>query len=290
MPKPHRQEFIFTLPSLGWLILFFALPALLTLTIAFHVSDLRGGVADGWTLETVLALADPLYLPMIWRTLWISSLTTLFCLALALPMSWHLAKLTPRWRNALLLLVVLPFLTNFLIRIFAWRSLLHPEGPVKQMLLWLHVVNEETFLLNHAAAVLLVMIYTQLPFAILPLYAAAEKFDFRLIDAARDLGASGWQAFRKVFLPGVRQGIVSAALIVFVCSLGQYVIPQFIGGTADEMLGNKIVQRAFSDRNLPLACALAGALLLTVLTVGTLAKLLFRERSSSRFSKRTYRS
>jgi len=290
MPKPHRQEFIFTLPSLGWLILFFALPALLTLTIAFHVSDLRGGVADGWTLETVLALADPLYLPMIWRTLWISSLTTLFCLALALPMSWHLAKLTPRWRNALLLLVVLPFLTNFLIRIFAWRSLLHPEGPVKQMLLWLHVVNEETFLLNHAAAVLLVMIYTQLPFAILPLYAAAEKFDFRLIDAARDLGASGWQAFRRVFLPGVRQGILSAGLIVFVCSLGQYVIPQFIGGTADEMLGNKIVQRAFSDRNLPLACALAGALLLAVLAVGTLTKLLFRKRSSSRFGKRTHRS
>ena len=290
MPKPHRQEFIFTLPSLGWLILFFALPALLTLTIAFRVSDLRGGVADGWTLETVLALADPLYLPMMWRTLWISSLTTLFCLALALPMSWHLAKLTPRWRNALLLLVVLPFLTNFLIRIFAWRSLLHPEGPVKQMLLWLHVVNEETFLLNHAAAVLLVMIYTQLPFAILPLYAAAEKFDFRLIDAARDLGASGWQAFRRVFLPGVRQGIVSAALIVFVCSLGQYVIPQFIGGTADEMLGNKIVQRAFSDRNLPLACALAGALLLAVLAMGTLAKLLVKARSSSRFSKRTYRS
>jgi spermidine/putrescine transport system permease protein len=287
MPKPNRQEFIFTLPSLGWLILFFALPGLLTLSFAFHVSDLRGGVAKGWTLETVQALADPLYLPMIWRTLWISTLTTLSCLALALPRSWHLAKLTPRWRNALLLLVVLPFLTNFLIRIFAWRSLLHPEGLVKQMLLWLQVVKEETLLLNNASAVLLVMIYTQLPFAILPLYAAAEKFDFRLIDAARDLGASGWQAFRRVFLPGVRQGILSAGLIVFVCSLGQYVIPQFIGGTADELLGNKIVQRAFSDRNLPLACALAGALLLAVLAMGTLAKLLFKERSSSCLGKRT---
>lgn len=287
MPKPNRQEFIFTLPSLGWLILFFVFPGLLTLTLAFHVSDLRGGVAQEWTLETVLALADPVYLPMIWRTLWISTLTTASCLALALPVSWHLAKLTPRWRNALLLLVILPFLTNFLIRIFAWRSLLHPEGPVKQILLWLHVVKEETLLLNNASAVLLVMIYTQLPFAILPLYAAAEKFDFRLIDAARDLGASGWQAFRRVFLPGVRQGILSAGLLVFVCSLGQYVIPQFIGGTADELLGNKIVQRAFSDRNLPLACALAGALLLAVLAMGTLSKLLFKERSSSCLGKRT---
>jgi len=290
MSKPHQQEIIFTLPALGWLILFFALPGLLTLTVAFHVSDLRGGVAKEWTLETVQALADPVYLPMIWRTLWISALTTASCLALAVPMSWHLAKLPHRWRNVHLLLVVLPFLTNFLIRIFAWRSLLHPEGPVKQLLLWLQVVNEETLLLNNASAVLLVMIYTQLPFAILPLYAAAEKFDFGLIDAARDLGASGWQAFCRVFLPGVRQGIVSAALIVFVGSLGQYVIPQFMGGTADEMLGNKIVQRAFSDRNLPLACALAGALLLTVLVVGTLAKLFCQERSSARLGKRIYKS
>jgi spermidine/putrescine transport system permease protein len=120
-------------------------------------------------------------------------------------------------------------------------------------------------LLNNAWSVLVVMIYTQLPFAILPIYAAAEKFDFTLIDAARDLGASGWQAFQRIFLPGVRQGTASAAIIVFVCSLGQYVIPQFIGGTGDEMIGNKIVQRAFTDRNLPLACALAGALLLAVL-------------------------
>jgi spermidine/putrescine transport system permease protein len=265
MSKPNRQELLLTAPSMGWLIVFFALPCLLTLTLAFRLSDLRGGVADGWTWDTVKALADPVYLPVLWRTLWISTATTAACLALALPMGWCLAHLTPRGRSALLLLVVLPFLTNFLIRIFAWKSLLHPEGPVKHLLVWLHLVSEDTLLLNNAWSVLVVMIYTQLPFAILPIYAAAEKFDFTLIDAARDLGASGWQAFQRIFLPGVRQGTASAAIIVFVCSLGQYVIPQFIGGTGDEMIGNKIVQRAFTDRNLPLACALAGALLLAVL-------------------------
>jgi spermidine/putrescine transport system permease protein len=265
MSKPNRQELLLTAPSMGWLIVFFALPCLLTLTLAFRLSDLRGGVADGWTWDTVKALADPVYLPVLWRTLWISTATTAACLALALPMGWCLARLTPRGRSALLLLVVLPFLTNFLIRIFAWKSLLHPEGPVKHLLIWLHLVSEDTLLLNNAWSVLVVMIYTQLPFAILPIYAAAEKFDFTLIDAARDLGASGWQAFHRIFLPGVRQGTASAAIIVFVCSLGQYVIPQFIGGTGDEMIGNKIVQRAFTDRNLPLACALAGALLLAVL-------------------------
>jgi spermidine/putrescine transport system permease protein len=265
MSKPNRQELLLTAPSMGWLIVFFALPCLLTLTLAFRLSDLRGGVAEGWTWDTVKALADPVYLPVLWRTLWISTATTAACLALALPMGWCLARLTPCGRSALLLLVVLPFLTNFLIRIFAWKSLLHPEGPVKHLLVWLHLVSEDTLLLNNSWSVLVVMIYTQLPFAILPIYAAAEKFDFTLIDAARDLGASGWQAFQRIFLPGVRQGTASAAIIVFVCSLGQYVIPQFIGGTGDEMIGNKIVQRAFTDRNLPLACALAGALLLAVL-------------------------
>ena len=265
MSSPRRREITATLPSLGWLLLFFALPCVITLTLAFRATDLRGGVAEGWTLETVKLLADPVYLPVVWRTLGMSLATTLACLLLALPMAWHMARCTPGWRNALLMLVVLPFLSNFIIRIFAWRSLLHPDGPVKHLLVWLHLGTEDTLLLNNSGAVLLVMIYTQLPFAILPLYAAAEKFDFHLIDAARDLGATGWQAFCRVFMPGVRQGLLSAAVIVFVCTLGQYVIPQFVGGTGDEMLGNKIVQRAFTDRHLPLASALSGALLLFVL-------------------------
>ena len=260
-----RRELLLTLPSLGWLLVFFALPCVLILGLAFRTSDLRGGVGDAWTLETVKSLADSQYVPVVWKTLWMSVATTACCLALALPVSWALARMGTAWRQMVLLLIIVPFLTNFIIRIFAWRSLLHPEGIIKQALVWLHLATEDTFLLNNAGAVLLVMVYTQLPFAILPLYAAAEKFDFTLVDAARDLGASTWQAFRKVFLPGVRQGLISAIVIVFVCSLGQYVIPKYVGGTGDEMIGNKIEQRAFSDRNLPLASALSGALLLIVL-------------------------
>lgn len=276
MSSSRRQEFISTLPSLGWLIAFFALPCLISLTLAFRLSDLRGGVGDGWTLATVKSLADPIYLPVLMRTVGISFITTLVCLMLSLPMAWHMARSSVNWRNALLLLVILPFLTNFIIRIFAWRSLLHPDGPLKHLLVSMNLVGEDALLLNNIGAVLLVMIYTQLPFAILPLYAAAEKFDFHLLDAARDLGATGWHAFRKVFLPGVRQGILSAAVIVFVSSLGQYVIPQFVGGTADEMIGNKIVQRAFTDRNLPLASALSGALMVMVLI--PVLMMIWRER------------
>ena len=263
--KTRRQELLLTLPSLAWLICFFAVPSVLILALAFRPADIRGGVGEGWTVETIKALGNPVYLPIMWRTLWLSAVTTVACLTFALPMSWCMSRMSSQWRQFTLLLVVLPFLTNFLIRVFAWKSLLHPEGLLKQALVWLRLATDDTMLLNNSGAVLLVLIYTQLPFAILPLYAAAEKFDFTLLDAARDLGANGWRAFWKVFVPGIRQGIMAAGIIVLVGSLGQYVIPQIVGGTGDEMIGNKIAQRAFGDRNLPLASALSGALLLVVL-------------------------
>lgn len=262
--QPSRQ-WLLTLPSLAWLGVFFVIPAILIIVTAFRPADLQGGVGPGWTTATIHELQDPAYLPIIWRTLWLSAVTTLICLALALPMTFQMARVSPRVRQVLLLLVVIPFLSNFLIRIFAWKSLLHPEGPLTRLLIALHLAPENAVLLNHAGTVLLVLVYTQLPFAILPLYAAAEKFDFGLLDAARDLGAGPWRAFSKVFVPGVRRGIISAGVMVFVCCLGQYVIPQMVGGTSDEMLGSKIAQRVFSDRNLPHASALAAGLMLAVL-------------------------
>ncbi|MDB6005711.1 MAG: Spermidine/putrescine transporter permease [Prosthecobacter sp.] len=262
--QPSKQ-WLLTLPSLAWLGAFFVVPAILIVVTAFRPADLQGGVGAGWTTATIQELRDPAYLPILWRTLWLSGVTMIVCLALALPMTFQMARVGQRMRQVLLLLVVIPFLSNFLIRIFAWKSLLHPEGPLTKLLIALHLVPEDAVLLNHAGTVLLVLIYTQLPFAILPLYAAAEKFDFGLLDAARDLGAGPWRAFSKVFIPGVRRGITSAGIMVFVCCLGQYVIPQMVGGTSDEMLGSKIAQRVFSDRNLPHASALAGGLMLAVL-------------------------
>lgn len=259
------RQWIVTLPSLAWLAVFFVIPAGLVISTAFRPADLQGGVGPGWTLDTIREVMDSAYGPILWRTLWLSGVTTLICLALALPVSFHMARAGRRMRQILLLLVVIPFLSNFLIRIFAWKSLLHPEGPLTRLLIGLHLLPDNVTLLNHSGAVLLVLVYTQLPFAILPLYAAAEKFDFGLLDAARDLGAGPWRAFSKVFVPGVRRGLISASVMVFVCCLGQYVIPQMVGGASDEMLGSKIAQRVFSDRNLPHASALAGGLMLAVL-------------------------
>ncbi|MGV3661351.1 MAG: ABC transporter permease [Prosthecobacter sp.] len=267
MSRPARRtaEWLVTLPSLAWLGVFFIVPAVLIIVTAFRPADLHGGVGAGWSTEALHALRDPAYLPIVWRTVWLSAASTAVCLALALPMAFQMARVGRGMRQFLLLLVVIPFLSNFLIRVFAWKSLLHPEGALTKLLVGLRVVPEDALLLNNAGAVLLVLIYTQLPFAILPLYAAAEKFDFGLMDAARDLGAGPWRAFSHVFIPGVRRGLISAAVMVFVSSLGQYVIPQLVGGASDEMLGSKIAQRVFADRNLPHASALAAGLMLAVL-------------------------
>jgi spermidine/putrescine transport system permease protein len=259
------KEWLVSLPTLVWLSLFVVIPTLLVFVIAFRPANPYGGIGRGWTLDTIRALATPSYLLIAWRTLWISLLTTAICLVLALPAGYTIARAPERWRNRLLLLVIIPFWTSFLVRVFAWRSLLHPEGPIKKALEAIGLAGPETTLLYHPAAVVLVMVYTFLPFTILPIYAAAEKFDFRLVEAARDLGARPFQSFRKVFLPGVRRGVVTAVLVVFIPALGSYIIPDLVGGPSSEMLGNKIAQRVFSDRNLPHASALSAVLVLAVL-------------------------
>jgi spermidine/putrescine transport system permease protein len=181
-------------------------------------------------------------------------------------------------RARLMLLVIVPFWTSFLIRIFAWKVLLHPEGALKGALVGLGLVSEQAPLLYTPGAVLLVMVYTFLPFAILPIYAAAEKFDFQLLEAARDLGAGRLRAFASVLLPGIRRGLVTAFLVVFIPALGSYVIPDLVGGPGGEMLGNKIAQRVFVDRNLPQASALSALLILAVF-VPMAAVVLIQSRS-----------
>jgi len=271
------HEWLLTLPSLTWLVVFFLIPSLLVFAISFRPAGPYGGIGEGWTLETWQGLANPNYPEIVWRTVWLSVLTTVLCIAFGLPVAYALARMEGPWRNRLLLLIILPFWTNFLIRIFAWRTLLHPEGLVKDVLLLFRLASPETQLLYNSWAILLVLVYSFLPFSILPLYAAAEKFDFSLLDAARDLGASRWRAFVSVFIPGVSAGLLTAFLIVFIPVLGSYAIPDIVGGPTSEMIGNKIAQRVFNDRNLPHASALSSILALIVI-LPMLAVLVRRRR------------
>jgi spermidine/putrescine transport system permease protein len=259
------REVLVSLPSLFWLSLFFIIPTLFVFAIALKPANPYGGIGSGWTWDNFRSLASPNYLIVAWRTLWISVLSAAVCIVLATPIGYYLARVSARWRGFFLMLIIVPFWTNFLIRIFAWKVLLHPEGAIKKVLAFSGLIGPQASLLYNAGAVVLVTVYTFLPFTILPIYAAAEKFDFQLLEAARDLGARRLQAFARVFLPGIRRGLITAVLFVFIPALGSYVIPDIVGGPSGEMIGNKIAQRVFADRNLPQASALSVILILSVL-------------------------
>jgi spermidine/putrescine transport system permease protein len=268
------SEWALSFPSITWLLIFFLVPTCIIFAYAFKPADISGGVGQGWTLATIKSLMNSEYHLLILRTLFLSTLTTIICLALSLPIGYLLATVTVRMRRLLLLFIVVPFWTSFLIRIFAWKTLLHPEGAFKRLLEMLYLVDEQTTLLYNSGSVLLVMVYAYLPFAVFPIYAAASKFNFQLIEAALDLGATQSQAFFKVFIPGIMKGILSAMVMVFIPAVGAYVIPDLVGGTSSEMIGNKIAQKTFAERDLPQASALSALLAISILIPLLIAVLL----------------
>ncbi len=257
-----------TIPSFLWLIIFFLIPTVIVVVISFRNADVSGGIGAGWSLHGFSDIMSVSFLVILWRTVKLSLITTIFCLVIGMPVAIYMAKADEKIQNLLLLLIVIPFWTNFLIRVYAWKVILHPEGLLKKLFFIAGMIPENGTLLYNESSVLLVLVYTYLPFAILPLYTAIEKFDFKLIEAARDLGSGPVYSFFRVFLPGISQGIISAVMVVFIPALGSYVIPDMVGGPGGEMLGNKIAQRVFIDRNLPKGSALATLLILAVILPG----------------------
>lgn len=284
--RHHTVELVLTAPSFVWMTVFFVVPTLLVFLLTFRPTTIDGGIGTGWTLQTWSTISNPNYPAIVWRTIWLSFVATALCIGISLPCAFAMARTPSRWRSTLVGLVILPFWTSFLIRVFAWRVMLHPEGWLSRVMHqtyevfgWqFHFLEPQTTLLYNSFAVLLVMVYTYLPFAILPLYAAAEKFDFSLIEAALDLGAKPTRAFLQTFVPGIKAGIFSAVLMVLIPALGSYVIPDMVGGPNGEMLGTKIYQRAIPDRNLPHASALSALLMLGVLLPPGIAFLATRKR------------
>ncbi len=277
LSAPKLSECLLTAPSFIWLVAFFLIPSVLVFAIAFKSADSAGGISDTWTFDTLLNVVRADYLGVIWRTIWVSCLVTIICLLLAVPVAYWIAQQKKEYRYWLLLATIIPLWTNFLIRIFAWRVLLHPEGFLRRSLIFLGIIPEDVFLLNNIGSVIIVTVYTCLPFAILPIYAAAEKFNFALIEAARDLGASRFKAFRSIFLPGIKRGIFTAVLLVLIPAMGSYAIPDLVGGVDGELLGNKIATRVSSSRNLPEAAALA-AMLALIITLPFIAMLFKQKR------------
>ena len=259
----------YSIPLTLWMSIFFVIPMLIVLSYAFLTKGTYGGVQIIFTLKNFNVFFEPIFLKILFRTIYISIVVTFITILLAIPTAYFIAK--SKFKQELLILVIIPFWTNFLIRIYAWISILGSIGFLNTFLIKLGIIETPLKLLYNTGSVILITVYTSLPFAILPLYAIIEKFDFSLVEAARDLGATNSQAFRKVFLPNIRPGIITSILFTFIPAMGSYAIPKLVGGTQATMLGNIIAQHLTVTRNWPLASAISAMLII----VTSIALLIF---------------
>ncbi len=265
----------------AWLVVFFLLPFALVLTIALGTGnpDAVPPVDFGFSLESFARLfTDKLYIDAWLSSLRIAAVSTLGTLLLGYPMAYAIARADPARRPLLLMLVVLPFWTSFLIRVYAWRGLLAENGILNQFLRWSGLVDHPGTILGTEWAVHLGIVYAYLPFMVLPLYAMLEKLDATLLEAASDLGAKPFAAFLTVTLPLSLPGIVAGCLLVFIPAVGEFVIPDLLGGTRTLMIGKVLWDEFFTNADWPLASAVAICLL--VLLVGPIA-LFQRQQSKS---------
>jgi spermidine/putrescine transport system permease protein len=264
--RTRGQATLLLAPLVAALLLLFVIPQLIMLEASFGRRSVYGLVLHDWSLLNYLRALDPLYLRVLARSLWLALLTTALCLLIGYPMAYWLGLAAPRrWRSALLVLVILPFWTSFLVRMYAWVFLLRAEGLVNATLarVGLPALN----LLYNDAAVVLGQVYGELPFMVLPLYASLEKLDRSLLEAAADLGAAPRRALWRVTLPLTRAGIVAGALLVFIPSLGAYLAPDLLGGARTVYIGTLIQSQFVVARDIPFGSALSFVLSLVVLAL-----------------------
>ena len=270
----------------AWLTVFFLLPFALVLGLSFgtNAPDSVPPVTLGFSLDNYrLLFTDDLYVAAWLSSLRIAATSTLAALLLGYPMAYAVARARPRWRPVLLMLIVLPFWTSFLIRVYAWMGLLAENGSLNQFLRWSGLASDPGTILGTEWAVHLGIVYAYLPFMVLPLYATLEKLDWSLLEAASDLGARPLAAFLTVTLPMSLPGIVAGCLMVFIPAVGEFVIPDLLGGTRTLMIGKVLWDEFFANSDWPLASAVAICLL--VLLVGPI--LLFQRQQQRSLERRS---
>lgn len=265
----------YTLPLAIWVSLFFVIPIAIVLVYSVLTRDYTGGVIGKLSVESFVALANPSFLKATGTTVLIALISTALTLVLALPVAYYMAR--SRNNTLLLLLVVVPFWVNFLIRVYAWMAVLGQEGFINDLLRWSGLTSEPVTFLFNIEAVIVVHVYAYLPYAILPLFTTIEKFDFGLLEAARDLGASHRKSLTRVLLPNIQSGIITAVLFTFIPILGSYAIPDLIGGTDSTMLGTIVALNLRTGNNWPLASAIS-VVLTAITSVGLLVYFLYNQR------------
>lgn len=264
---PRAQRAALLAPGALWLAVFFLVPLLILLAYSFMPRGVYGGVGRGFTLEHYARFLDPLYLSVLGRTVWLSFLTTVGCFFLGLPTAWVIRRSSPNWRNLLLFLVVLPFWTSSLVRTYAMMFLLRDTGLVNTLLLNVGLISTPLDLLYTQGAVLAGLVYSALPFMVLPLYTSIEKLDPALLEAAEILGAGPGARLRQVILPLILPGAVTGSLLVFIPSLGSFVVPDLLGGAKQLLIGNLVQNQFGPARNWPFGSAVSFAVMSVVLVV-----------------------
>ncbi len=262
-----RQSAWLLAPALVWMGLFFFLPLLVVLLISVASRGTYGGVEWTFTLANYRDLADPLYLYVYARSFALALATTVLCLCLGFPLAYYIAKAPARWQGIWLVLVLIPFWTNFLVRTYAWMNMLRADGLLNAVLMALGIISEPIDILYSDLAVLIGLVYGYLPFMVLPLYAAIERLDDSLVDAARDLYASGWAVLTRVIVPLTKPGIIAGCLLVFIPSLGAYITPDLLGGARSMMIGTFIQHEYLVVRDWPLGSA-ASFVLMAMVVIG----------------------
>ena len=261
-----------------WMLLFFAVPFLIVLKIAFSqqaiaippYTPILDVVGEAVTLKLNLSnfielLRDAHYLQAYASSLKIAAISTFLCLLIGYPMAYAIARLPATSRNVALMLVILPSWISFLIRIYAWMGILQTNGLLNRALLGMGIVDEPLRLLNTPLAAYIGIVYAYLPFMILPLYATLVKMDLRLLEAAYDLGARPWKAFLRITLPLSRSGIIARSMLVMIPAVGEFVIPELLGGPDTLMIGRLLWSQFFNAGNWPMASAVAIVMLLLLM-------------------------
>jgi putrescine transport system permease protein len=264
---------------LAWLLLFFLVPFLIVLKLSFSEGLLSMPPYAPllvWTRERVLSIqlhmgnyaflfSDPLYLESFLYSVKVAAISTLLCLLLGYPMALGISRAPPARRNLLLMLVILPFWTSFLLRVYAWIGLLKQDGLINHVLLSLHLLHDPLPMVSSPMAVYVGIVYSYLPFMVLPLYSNLEKHDGALLEAAADLGAPPWKAFLRITWPLSMPGVIAGALLVFIPAVGEYVIPSLLGPSNQLMIGRVLSDEFFENRDWPVASAVAMLILIILL-------------------------
>ncbi len=269
------RGFVIAIPYL-WLLLFFAIPFVIVLKISFSETELAMppyAPLLEWVGEQALAvrlnlanffylMTDALYVRAYLNSIGVAAVSTFLCLLIGYPMAYGIARASPAWRNVLLMLVILPFWTSFLLRVYAWIGLLKNNGVINNILIGLGVIDEPLVMLQTDFALYVGITYSYLPFMVLPLYATLEKMDLNLLEAAADLGCRPTKAFLTITLPLSVPGIIAGSMLVFIPAVGEFVIPSLLGGPDSLMIGKVLWNEFFNNRDWPVASAVAIAMLL----------------------------